>query len=128
MRDSIEYMDIRVKTNEYQITPEISNYLDEKLTQIEKHVGSETGAARIEVELARDGGHHKHSEYMYFAEIQLVRPGRARLVASNHEPTVNAAIDNARDELVLQLRKEKRLHNRLWRQGGAFAKRLLRLE
>ncbi len=123
-----EAMELRVKTNEYQMTPEISGYLDEKLAQIEKHIVPDAATAGVEVELAREGGRHKHSEYMYLAEIQLVRPGRTRLVARNHEPTVNAAIDNARDELILQLRTEKRLHNRLWRQGGAFAKRLLRLE
>jgi ribosome-associated translation inhibitor RaiA len=50
------------------------------------------------------------------------------LVASNHEPTVNAAIDNAKDELMRQLRQDKKLHSRLWRKSGAFAKRLLRLE
>ncbi|MDR3571395.1 MAG: HPF/RaiA family ribosome-associated protein [Candidatus Pacebacteria bacterium] len=121
-------MDLRVKTTDYQMTPEVSDYLDDKLAQVEKSLGLDATQSRLEVELGRATGHHKHSEYQYFAEIQLVRPGSARLVAHNHEPSVNAAIDNAKDELLMQLRKEKRTHNRLWRRGGALAKRLLRLE
>ncbi|HEV3245544.1 MAG TPA: HPF/RaiA family ribosome-associated protein [Candidatus Paceibacterota bacterium] len=121
-------MNIRVKTNEYQLTPEASEYLDDKLAQIEKNTGVDSLQARVEVELGRAAGHHKHSDHMYFAELQLVRPGMARLIARNHEPTINAAIDNAKDELLVQLRREKRLHSRLWRRSGAFAKRLLRLE
>jgi ribosome-associated translation inhibitor RaiA len=121
-------MDIRVKASEYQLTREVTDHLDEKLAQIEKNAGPDSTQARIEVEIGRAAGHHKHSEYMYFAEFQLVRPGMSRLIARNNEPTINAAIDNAKDELLVQLHREKRLHSRLWRRGGAFAKRLLRLD
>ncbi len=110
------------------MTPEISGYLDERLAHIEKHLGAVGDQARMEVEIGRAEGRHKHSEYHYFAEIQLMVPGSARLVARNNEPTINASIDNAKDEMLRQLRREKSLHNRVWRKGGAFAKRLLRLE
>lgn len=121
-------MDVRVMTTEYQMTPEVSDYLDEKLAQIEKNIGADSVQSRVEVEVGRATGHHKHSDHMYFAEIQLIRPGMARVVARNHEPTVNAAIDNAKDELLRQMHREKKLHSRLWRRSGALAKRLLRLE
>ena len=114
-------MDIRVKATDYQITPEVSEYLDQRVAQIEKTLGAESEQARFEVEIGRAEGHHKHSEYHYFAELQLMRPGTARLVASNHEPTVNAAIDNAKDELLRQLRQDKRLHSRLWRKSTGAA-------
>lgn len=121
-------MEVRTKTSDYQMTPEVSDYLDQRISHIEKFVGDSPVETRIEVELGRATGHHKHSEYSYFAELQLMRPGMPRLVARNHEPTVNAAIDNAKDELLRQLRQDKRLHSRLWRKSGALAKRLLRLE
>ena len=121
-------MDIRTRTTDYQMTPEVSEYLDERVSHIEKFLGSDASNARIEVELGKAEGRHKHSEYQYFAEFQLVRPGFPRIVAKNHEPGVNAAIDNAKEELLRQLRQDKKLHARLWRKSGAFAKRLLRLE
>lgn len=121
-------MDIRTRTTDYQMAPETSKYLDERVAHIEKFLGHDAASARLEVEVGKAEGHHKHSDYHYFAEFQLVRPGFPRLVAKNHEPTVNAAIDNAKDELLRQLRQDKKLHARLWRKSGALAKRLLRLE
>jgi ribosome-associated translation inhibitor RaiA len=121
-------MDIRVKTSDFQMTSEVSDHLDDKLAHIEKTLGGESEQTRMEIELGRATGHHKHSEYLYVAELQLIRPGTQRLVARNHEPTIDAAIDNAQGELMRQLRQEKRLHARVWRRGGALAKRLLRLE
>lgn len=121
-------MDVRTRTTDYNLTPEASSYLDDRISHIEKFIGSDSATARMEVEVGRAEGRHKHSEYHYFAELQLIRPGFPRLVAHNHEPTINAAIDNAKDELLRQLRQDKKLHARLWRKGGAFAKRLLRLE
>jgi ribosomal subunit interface protein len=121
-------MDIRTKTNEYQMTPEVEAYIDERVAHVEKFLKGEAEQARMEVELSRAAGHHKHSEHMYFAEFQLIRPGVPLVVARNHEPTVNAAIDNAKNELLRQLRQEKRVHVRVWRRGGSLAKRLLRLE
>lgn len=122
------YMEIRIKTTDYQMTQEVSNYLEERLSHIEKFLSDGVASARVEVEVGKAEGHHKHSEHQYFAELQLVRPGFSRLVAKNNEPTINAAIDNAKDELMRQLRQDKRLHTRVWRKGGAFAKKLLRWE
>ena len=44
-------MDIRVKTNDFQMTPEMSGYLDDRLAHVEKFLGGETGQTRCEVEL-----------------------------------------------------------------------------
>lgn len=121
-------MDIRIKTNDYQMTPEISDYVDERVAHIEKFLKGDAEQARMEVELSRVAGHHKHTDHMYFAEFQLIRPGVPVIVARNNEPTVNAAIDNAKAELLRQLRQGKQAHIRVWRKGGALAKRLLRLE
>ena len=121
-------MDIRVKASDYQMTPEVSKYLDEKIAQIETLIGAEADQSRVEADVGRATGHHKHSEYMYFAELQLLRPGWPRLVAKNHEPNVNSAIENAKEELLRQIRHEKKLHARVWRRGGALAKRLLRID
>lgn len=121
-------MDIRMRTIEYEMNPEVSEYLEQRLAHIEKFLGDEAVQARLEVELGRATGRHKHSDYLYIAEFQLVRPGQSRLVARNNEPTINAAIDNAKDELLRQLRQDKKSHSRFWKKSGALAKRLLRLE
>src|ERR1700685_3230326 len=115
-------MDIRIKATDYDITPEVADYLDERLAHIEKFLGGDAQEARMEVELGRAEGHHKKSEYQWFAELQLSRPGMERCVARNSEPTMNAAIDNARGELMHQLRKDKTANVRKDRKDAAKIK------
>ncbi len=121
-------MDIRIRTIEYDITPQVSTYLNERIAQIEKMLGAEGESARCEVELGKAAGHHKHTNHQWFAELQLIRPGLERLVAHNHEPNVNAAIDMAKDELLNQLRKNKTSHARSERKQAAKGKQLMREE
>lgn len=120
-------MDIRIKTTDYQITPDVSEYLHQKLASLEKLLGDDTEHARCEVELGRAGGAQRHGEYVWFAEIQVLRPGSPRVVARNQEPTMNAAIDNAKEEAMMQLRKEKKGNVRFLRKTGAAIKKWMRL-
>ena len=119
-------MDIRIKSTDYEITPEVSAYLDEKIGAIEKLLGSDAELARVEIELGRDAGNQRHGEHVWFAEINVGYPGGESIHVSNHESTVNAAIDMAKDEAVRQLRKSRRSHTRFIRKSGAMLKDLMR--
>ena len=120
-------MDVRTRATGFELSPETSAYLDQKLASLEKVLGTDAELARCEVELSRSGGAQRHGEYVWLAEIQIIYPGGRRLVARNQEPTINAAIDNAQDEAMMQLRKERRLHSRVLRRTGAAVKRWMRL-
>ncbi|HVM73959.1 MAG TPA: HPF/RaiA family ribosome-associated protein [Candidatus Paceibacterota bacterium] len=115
-------METRIKTTDYQLVPEAQSYLDERLAMIEKLLDTNDGAARVDVELGRDMGHK--SGNVYFAEINLLVDGRS-LRATSHGASVNAAIDEAKDEIMEQLRKRKSLHRRVLRRGGAAFKRIM---
>lgn len=119
-------MDVRVRAKDFQLTPATSDYLRHRLVSIEKLLGGDAEFARCEVELVRSGGAERHGEYTWLAEIQVVYPGGERVVARNQEPTINAAIDNAKEEATMQLRRNKRLHMRLLRKTGAAVKSWMR--
>lgn len=119
-------MDVRVRAADFQLTTETSDYLQQRLDALEKLLGSEASSARCEVDLGRSGGAQRHGEYTWVAEIQVSYPGGVRVVARNQEPTINAAIDNAKEEVMMQLRKNKRLHTRVLRRTGAAIKRWMR--
>ena len=119
-------MNTRIKTSDYKMPAKVADYLDERLTSLEKLLGDDADTTRCEVELGQASGKHKHSDYQWFAEIQIKRPGVERLVARNHESSINAAIDNARNEMRAQLLKTKTLRNNKARKDAAKAKRLLR--
>ena len=121
-------MDIRIKTTDYQITPEVSAYLEERLAHLQKFLGDTADTVRCEVELGRDAGRPRHGANMWFAEVQIIQPGQALVRATNHSESINGAIDDVKEEVERQLRRGRKLHIRMYRKGGAFAKRLLRLD
>ena len=115
-------MELRIKTSDYEMTPETSAYLGEKLATLERLIHDE--AARCEVEIGRAVGHSEHGD-VWKAEIVVTNFGE-RLYALAREESVNAAIDIAKDEMLQQLRKSKGKHATLARRFGARLKRFTR--
>lgn len=118
-------MNTRIKTSDYKMPAKVAAYLDERLASLEKLLGDDNGATRCEVELGRASG-KKHSDHQWFVEIQIKRPRTKSLVARNHESTINAAIDNARNEMRMQLLKVKTVKKSKVRKDAAKAKRLIK--
>lgn len=119
-------MDIRIKTTDYQMVSEVSDYIDERMKVIERHLGAEADAARVEIDIGRATGKARHSDYQWFAEIDVRTPGGVHAHASNNEDTINAAIDRAKEEVMAQLRKSSSTHRRIIRKTGAAVKNLLK--
>ena len=119
-------MDIRIKTTDYELTREARNYLDDRVASIEKLLGGDTTLVRCEIELGRDAGRPRHGANMWFAEIRIMSPGSPPVYAHNSAPTVNAAIDDVKEEIERQLRREKKLHIRVMRKTGSAIKNWMR--
>ena len=108
------------------MTPEVSDYLDQRLQAISKLIYEDEELARCEVEVGRAAGHPERGN-IWRAELNLAYKGY-HLRAEATAETVNAAIDEVKDDITSQLRRGKRLHIRLARRGGALLKRLIRRE
>ncbi len=119
-------MNIRVKATDYRMTPEVQMYLDNRVASLQKLLAGVADVVRIEVELGRDAGRPRHGANIWFAEIYVIIPGGERIYARNNSESINGAIDDVKEEVERQLRRERKLHIRLYRKGGALAKRLLR--
>ena len=117
-------MNTRIKTTNFKLTPEVADYLNQRLKAIEKFIGEKSNFARCEVEVGRAAGHSEHGN-VWRAEINIIHAGE-RLRAESEASNVNAAIDEVKDEIIRQLKKGKRFHIRLARRGGAMLKRLMR--
>ena len=120
-------MDIRIKSTNFEMTPDTQSYLDERLATIERHLGDDARVARIEIELGREAAHSQSGEN-WFAELQIRIPGGnyARVVAKAEG--VNAAIDGAKDEMLRKLRTSKKEKSGFLKKSGAALKRMLRME
>ena len=119
-------MDIRIKTTDYEITPEVSAYLDERIAALEKFLTGDPEITRCEVERGRAAGRPRHGANIWFAEISVIQPGMTRVHARNNAQSINAAIDDVKEEVERQLRSEKKLHIRLMRKTGAAVKSWMR--
>lgn len=116
-------MDIRIKTTGYEVTPEAQAYLDERIATIEKSLADDALEARLEVEIGRGQGHSKHGE-VWSADIHLIIEKRSVHSHATGE-SINAAIDEVKDEIIRQYRKHKQLHRRFLRRGGKTMKWLM---
>lgn len=117
-------MDIRIKATDYQLTHEVSAYLDARIDTIEKSLAEHADHARCEVEIGRIAGHPKRGE-IWFAEFNVVAGGK-RIRATAESESVNEAVEQAKDEIIRQIRKHQQLHRRLLRKGGSIVKSMLR--
>ncbi len=117
-------MDIRIKATDYELTEETRNYLETRLATLEKLLGGAPNV-RFEVELGRAAGRARHGKNLWFAEIQIIVPGQEPVRATNNAEGINAAIDDAKEEVERQLRKNKQRGIRLTRRVGARIKNLL---
>ena len=108
-------MDVRIKSTDFEMTPAISQYLDERIAAIEKMMGDDASVTRCEVEIGRDAGRPRHGSNIYFAEFNVLFAGQ-QVRATNHSESINGAIDDAKEEVLRQLRRERKMHVRLWRR------------
>lgn len=121
-------MDIRIKKTDAEIPEKTIDYLNERLSHIEKLLGSDSANARCEAEIGRDAGRHRKDANMWFAELQVQYPGGSLYRATNRSESINGAIDDAKAELERQIRTGRQHSRGMVRRMGAMAKRLLRIE
>jgi ribosome-associated translation inhibitor RaiA len=120
-------MDMRLKTTNYKVTTDVEKYLDARLGALEKILGRDAALkTRCEVEIGRAAGNKHNSDYMWYAEMRVVTTGAKPLYARNHAASVNAAIDDVKEEVGRQVRKEKKMRTTDTRKKGREVKKVLR--
>lgn len=108
------------------MTPDVEEYVQTRLATLEKLLGDRASVAQCEVELGCDAGRERHGANKWFAEVMVRVPGEPTARATNHASTINAAIDDVKEEVERQLRRGKQVRIGMVRKSGAFIKRLMR--
>ncbi|MFA6050654.1 MAG: ribosome-associated translation inhibitor RaiA [Candidatus Paceibacterota bacterium] len=112
-----------VKATSMELTPAISDYLDKKLSVLEKFVDEKSEAiARIEV--GRTTGHH-HKGDVFRAEITLDVEGK-QFRAEAEAGDLYAAIDMMKDDVVQEVTRAGKKKKHLLKRGHQKVKDLLR--
>ncbi len=116
-------MKIDLKTKNFEITPSIKTYLQDKLNAVDKFLPNDESIF-ADVELAQTTKHHRKGD-IFRAEVNLTMPGRLiRAVAEKWD--LRAAIDTVKDELQREITMNKEKNISLYRKGARFFKNLLR--
>lgn len=116
------YIDFKALTVE--LTDEVRGYVEEKLQSIEKVLNQHADdEARIEVELKKETS--QNSGDIFRADF-TTHIGGEHMHAVGHGESLNAAIDEAKDELSRRLRREKGKRRDLFIRGAAKVKKMIR--
>ena len=101
-------MKINIKATNFELTPSLKEYAEEKLGTLEKFIQkfAAEGVAEIWLEVARTTRHHHKGENLFMAEADLRLPNRI-LRGEEYAEEIHAAIDRVRDTLRLEIEKYK---------------------
>lgn len=117
-------MHIDFKALTVELTDEVRSYVEEKLQSVEKLLDQNIDdEVRFEIELAKDTS--KNSGQIFRADF-TVHVGGEHKHAVGHGESLNAAIDEAKDELARRLRREKGKRRDLFIRGAAKVKQMIR--
>lgn len=116
-------MKINTKGTSINLTPDVTAYLDKKLDVISKFVTEEDAVCGVELSRST---HHNRGD-VFSAEITIEIPGREGVFrAEANGETIESAIDGAQEEILSELRRQKRKYLHLLRRGGQRLKDMVR--
>ena len=115
-----------IKTTNFDLTDEITNYVSERIAGIEKYLDMKNDTevqAHVEINKV-SGEHHKHGN-IYRAEINIDYEGKVYR-SENTSEDIFTALEEATRKVSTELTKGKERSLDFMRKGGAAIKRMLR--
>lgn len=117
-------MNINIKATGFELTPAISDYIDKKITTVEKYLGEDVEAVVVAVEVGKITKRHKSGE-VFKAEVHISGGGHDFYV-SVEEEDLYAAIDKVKDDITREIRRTKGKEEALAKKGGALVKNMMK--
>lgn len=116
-------MRINTKATNISLTPDVTAYLEKRLSSLEKFLSSNE-AAIVDVEVGKTTKHHQSGD-VFRAEIN-VHVGNRSFRAVSETSDIRAAIDEAKEEILSELRSDKDRKIHFLRKGGQKVKALIK--
>ncbi len=116
-------MDITIKAKNLELTPEIKNYLNKKIGNLEKFKSGFDGSVTATAELGITTFHHRQGK-IFRAEVNLSVPGSNQKIlrAVSEKENLFEAIDEVKDKLKRELKKYRSSFVSRQRRGARLAK------
>ncbi|OHA34495.1 MAG: ribosomal subunit interface protein [Candidatus Taylorbacteria bacterium RIFCSPLOWO2_01_FULL_45_15b] len=117
-------LQITTKATNIEVTPAISDYVQKKISSLEKFIPTGDTSAKADVEVAKTTKHHAGGD-VFRAEINF-HLGNKHLRAECIKEDLYAAIDEIKDEIARELKSSKEKDVTLLKRGGRKIKDILR--
>jgi len=118
-------MQINIKATNFELTPDIKEYIDEKVGGLVKFIHHPDASVQAWVEVGLTTRHHQKGD-IYRAEIQIRLPHIEKGVrVESEQEGLYAAIDDARDEMKRELIRVKEREMTLVKRGARLFKKII---
>lgn len=117
-------MKINIKATGIELTSAISNYVQKKISSIEKYLDKSNTDIVAQVEVGKSTRHHKTGN-IFRAEVHIIGSG-LNLYAISEKEDLYAAIDVVKDEIVHSALQSKGKHQVLARKSAGMMKNMLK--
>lgn len=108
------------------LTRAINRHIEDKVNSLDKFIDSNDESAYARVEVEKTTNHHQKGE-VFRAEINLHIAG-ADFRAESTAEDLYVAIDEVKEEMSKELRRNKGKKETKWKRGARAIKKLLRRE
>jgi putative sigma-54 modulation protein len=116
-------MKINIKATGIELTPAISNYVNKKISSIEKYLAKDADIV-AQVEVGKSTKHHKAGN-IFRSEVHITGAG-LDLYAVSEKEDLYAAIDIVRDEMIHSMVQSKGKRETLARRGAEMIKNMMK--
>jgi ribosomal subunit interface protein len=116
-------MQIKIHAKDYELTPAIEEYINKKLSTLDKFLGGDN--VLCEVEIGKSTDHHKSGD-IFRAEVNITRTGSGQFYAVAEESDLYASIDIVRDQAEREIVSSKNKKETIFRRSAAKLKDLIK--
>ena len=117
-------MKINIQPINLILTPDISAYLEKKLNSLKKLVDEKDDSVFFDIELEKTTEHHKKGD-IFRAEINVHIAGK-RFTAESENESINAALDEMKDEIAKEIKNYKDKQKTSAKREGTIGKNMIK--
>ncbi len=116
-------MNTNIKNTNLMLSEAVSEHVSKRLEKISVLLEGDP-TAQCDIELARTTDHHNKGD-IFRAEIHIVAAGK-NLYAASEKEDIYMAFDDARDEILRELKSSREKKVSLIRRGGSKVKAMMK--
>lgn len=123
-----KYIDfnINIKATNIELVPQLRQYIEEKISQLDKFIQHIDGCVEAWVEVGKPSRHHQKGKDIFYVEVNIRLP-RQGVRSEAKGSDLYLTIDQVKDELQRLLKKYKGKRQAKYKRGARTFKKIMRL-